>query len=145
MYATIDPGQWTHEGRLQRIGKTTLYLPLHVLNSTFSVGRPKYQVVIPNTTNQLETYIGEELTSNKRGLYKLKHPLSHGVIEHWDDMELLWKHAFSLLKIAPNECPVLLTEANMNPTKHKRKMLEIFFEKFQVPAVYVAVQGVLSL
>lgn len=24
-------------------------------------------------------------------------------------------------------------------------MLEIFFEKFQVPAVYIAVQGVLSL
>jgi actin-related protein len=56
-------------------------------------------------------------------LYKLKHPISHGVIDHWDDMELLWKHAFSLLKIAPNECPVLLTEANMNPTKHKKKML----------------------
>ena len=101
--------------------------------------------MIPNTANQLETYIGEELNTSKRGLYKLKHPLSHGVIDHWDDMELLWKHAFSLLKIAPNECPVLLTEANMNPTKHKRKMLEIFFEKFQVPAVYVAVQGVLSL
>ena len=33
----------------------------------------------------------------------------------------------------------------MNPTKHKKKMLEIFFEKFQVPAVFVAVQGVLSL
>jgi actin-related protein len=33
----------------------------------------------------------------------------------------------------------------MNPTKHKKKMVEIFFEKFQVPAVYVAVQGVLSL
>ena len=95
--------------------------------SLYSVGRPKYQVVIPNTANQLETYIGEELNTSKRGLYKLKHPLSHGVIDHWDDMELLWKHAFSLLKIAPNECPVLLTEANMNPTKHKRKMLEIFF------------------
>ena len=26
----------------------------------------------------------------------------------------------------------------MNPTKHRRKMLEIFFEKFQVPAVYVS-------
>ena len=33
----------------------------------------------------------------------------------------------------------------MNPTKHRKRMLEIFFEKFQVPAVYVAVQGVLSL
>jgi actin-related protein len=102
-------------------------------------------VVIPNTTNQLDSYIGEDLNSSKRGLYKLKYPLSHGVIDYWDDMELLWKHAFSLLKIAPNECPVLLTEANMNPTKHRKRMLEIFFEKFQVPAVYVAVQGVLSL
>lgn len=71
--------------------------------------------------------------------------MSHGVIEHWDDMELLWKHAFSLLKVSPNECPVLLTEANMNPSKHRKKMYEIFFEKFQVPAVYVAIQGVLSL
>ena len=109
------------------------------------MGRPKYDVVIPNPSNQEKTYIGEELSSSKRGPYKLKYPLSHGVIDHWDDMELLWKHAFSLLKIAPNECPVLLTEANMNPTKHKKKMVEIFFEKFQVPAVYVAVQGVLSL
>jgi len=62
-------------------------------------------------------------------LYKLKHPISHGVIDHWDDMELLWKHAFSLLKIAPNECPVLLTEANMNPTKHKKKnVVDIFLK-----------------
>ena len=86
------------------------------------VGRPKYNVVIPSTSNQLQTYVGKELEENKRGLYKLRHPMSHGVIEHWDDMELLWKHAFSLLKVSPNECPVLLTEANMNPSKHRKKM-----------------------
>lgn len=40
---------------------------------------------------------------------------------------------------------MLLTEANMNPVKNRKKMLEIFFEKFQAPAVFVAVQGVLSL
>jgi actin-related protein len=33
----------------------------------------------------------------------------------------------------------------MNPTKHRKKMFEIFFEKFQVPAVFVAIQGVLPL
>lgn len=75
----------------------------------------------------------------------MRYPIKHGVIEHWDDMELLWKHAYSLLKISTNECPVLLTEANMNPIKNRKKMLEIFFEKFQAPAVFVAVQGVLSL
>jgi actin-related protein len=95
-------GQRPHEGGLQWRGKTSFHLSIHVLELILSVGRPKYQVVIPNTANQLDSYIGEELTTSKRGLYKLKHPLSHGVIEHWDDMELLWKHAFSLLKIAPN-------------------------------------------
>jgi centractin len=39
----------------------------------------------------------------------------------------------------------LLTEAIANPSKHKKKMLEIFFEKVQVPAAYVATQGILSL
>jgi actin-related protein len=33
----------------------------------------------------------------------------------------------------------------MNPIKNRKKMLQIFFEKFQAPAVFVAVQGVLSL
>lgn len=52
----------------------------------FSVGRPKYNVVIPSTANQLETYIGEDLNENKRGLYKLKYPIKNGVVENWDDM-----------------------------------------------------------
>jgi actin-related protein len=33
----------------------------------------------------------------------------------------------------------------MNPSKHRKKIFEIFFEKFQVPAVFVAIQGVLPL
>jgi centractin len=93
----------------------------------------------------MDTYIGKELEESKRGLYKLRYPMRHGVIENWDDMELIWKHVYSLLKVSPNECPVLLTEAIANPTRHKKKMLEIFFEKFQVPAAYVATQGILSL
>ncbi|MCL4123140.1 UNVERIFIED_CONTAM: hypothetical protein GTU68_006673 [Idotea baltica] len=60
-------------------------------------------------------------------------------------MELLWKNCYSQLKVSSNDYPVLLTEANMNPAKHRKQMYEIFFEKFQAPAVFVAVQGVLSL
>jgi actin-related protein len=94
----------------------------------------------------METYMGKSLEGSKRGLYKIKHPINHGIINNWDDMESLWKYAFNeVLKISPSECPVLLTEPNMNPTKHKKKLCEIFFEKFQVPALFVAVQGVLSL
>lgn len=89
----------------------------------FSVGRPKYKVVIPSTSNQSDFYIGKDLDDSKRGLYKLRYPIKNGVIQNWDDMQLLWKHAYSQLKISSNECPVLLTEANMNPIKNRKKML----------------------
>jgi hypothetical protein len=45
----------------------------------------------------------------------------------------------------PEEHPLLITEAPMNPLKNREKMAEIFFEHFNVPAFYVAVQAVMAL
>jgi hypothetical protein len=41
--------------------------------------------------------------------------------------------------------PVLLTEAPLNPRKNREKAAEVFFETFNVPALYVSLQAVLSL
>ena len=61
-------------------------------------------------------------------------------------MERLWSHAiYNELRIDPSELPFLVTEAPFNPTKNREKMIEILFEKFGVPASYVAVQAVLAL
>jgi centractin len=40
---------------------------------------------------------------------------------------------------------VLLTEAPLNPLKNREMAAEVFFEKFNVPALYVSMQAVLSL
>lgn len=45
-----------------------------------SIGRPKYNVVIPSTNNQSEVYMGEDINSNKRGMFKLRYPIKHGII-----------------------------------------------------------------
>lgn len=61
-------------------------------------------------------------------------------------MEKVWLYTYTnMLRKQPEEHPTLLTEAPMNPKNNREKMTTVFFETFNVPAFYIAIQAVLSL
>mmetsp|Transcript_21925 Transcript_21925/g.37487 ORF Transcript_21925/g.37487 Transcript_21925/m.37487 type:complete len:377 (-) Transcript_21925:673-1803(-) len=114
--------------------------------SVFSsiIGRPRHTMAMLGM-GQKEFYVGDEAQA-KRGILSLSYPIAHGIITDWDQMEAIWRHTFdNELRVDVSSRPVMLTEAPMNPKVNREKMTSLMFEEFNVPAMYVAIQAVLSL
>ncbi|MHA1305144.1 MAG: actin, cytoplasmic 2 [Candidatus Heimdallarchaeaceae archaeon] len=110
------------------------------------IGYPKYQIIMTDVEHYVrEYYIGEEAL-NLRGVLKLIYPVEHGQIQDWDAMERIWHYTFyNDLRVNPNEHPILLTEPPLNKNTNKEKMAELMFDTFNVPAMYISMQAILSL
>ena len=108
------------------------------------VGTTKHHRVMAGAIEG-DSFIGSK-AQELRGLLSISYPMEHGVVTNWQDMEKIWNHLYTQELLTDSEQhPVLLTEAPLNPQINREQAAQIFFETFNVPALYISVQAVLSL
>ncbi len=106
------------------------------------VGEPKYQDIELGGTKQY--YIGNEVASSI-GLYKIHRPIKVGRIEDWDFYEKILDYVFYTLRIEPSMVNVLYTYHPLLSTGEKRRLFELFFDKYQVMGFYPILDSLLTM
>lgn len=90
-------------------------------------------------------YVGSQAMGYRRDHMEVLSPFKDGIVADWDIVEHIWDHAFKeCLLIDPKEHPMLLAEPCINTQQQREKAAEIMFEKYQVPALFLAKNAVLT-
>ena len=129
-----------------KIGYAGDNFPLYTLQAI--VGRPLLRSgETTSETRGLKDIMIADETKDHRSVLELSYPLREGIVNNWDDMELVWDYAFkNKMKIDDmTDKNILLTEAASNPKKNRIQMAERMFEKFGVAGLTFEIQALLSL
>ena len=106
------------------------------------VGEPKYANI--EMDYQKQYYVGNEVASSI-GLYKIHHPIKMGRIDDWDFFEKVLDYVFYTLIIEPSSVNVLYTHHPLLSTEEKRRLFELFFDKYQVMGFYPILDSLLTM
>ncbi|KAJ1974611.1 hypothetical protein H4R35_003531 [Dimargaris xerosporica] len=75
-------------------------------------------------------------------------PLSEGFVTNWDNMTAFWGYLLTKglkLSLETMECPVLLTTPCQWSRDELERTTQVFFERFNVPGLYIVEQPLLAL
>lgn len=87
------------------------------------VGHPRHQGVIVGK-DEKDSYVGYEAQSKSE--LTVKSAIKYGFEINWDVMEMIWHHTFyNVLRVSPEEHPVLHSETPINPKGNREKMTQV--------------------
>lgn len=81
----------------------------------------------------------------RRDHMAITQPVVNGLIVDWDGVENVFDYAFTKhLRVNPLDHPLMLSEPTFQPQKDREKMVELMFEKFNTPALFLCKSAVLT-
>ena len=92
------------------------------------------------------SFVGSKVAEH-RGALLLSHPVDHGRVRDWPDMELLWRAAYEsgALGATASAHPLLLTQPPSASRSSREETATVFFESLRVPALFLAPTTTLAL
>eukprot|EP01126_Amoeba_proteus_P001917 TRINITY_DN10595_c0_g1_i4.p1 TRINITY_DN10595_c0_g1~~TRINITY_DN10595_c0_g1_i4.p1 ORF type:complete len:406 (+),score=84.51 TRINITY_DN10595_c0_g1_i4:160-1377(+) len=109
-----------------------------------TIAAAKLDFTKPTNLDDLDFAIGDEAATLSK--YGVSYPVRQGKVDNWTQMEQVWQHCiFKYLNCEPEDHYFCLTEPPLNPPENREYTAEVFFETFNVPGLYIAVQAVLAL
>ncbi len=70
---------------------------------------------------------------------------THGIVTNWPQFEENLKQVYAQLGVKPSEHPVLITEKPLNPKRTREQIAEVFFDKLNVPSMFMYNDAALAL
>ncbi|KAJ6970195.1 actin-related protein 4 isoform X3 [Populus alba x Populus x berolinensis] len=103
------------------------------------------QMDVDDTTSKCKLYVGSQALGFRRDHMEVLSPFKDGIVADWDMVDSIWNHAFrECLLIDPKEHPMLLAEPSSNSQQQRERTAELIFEKYNVPALFLAKNAVLT-
>ncbi|CAN1241760.1 Actin-related protein 4, partial [Linum perenne] len=103
------------------------------------------QMEVDDNTSNRKLYVGSQSLGFRRDHMEVLSPIKDGVVVDWDIVDSIWDHAFrECLLVDPKEHPMLLAEPSSNSQQQRERTVELMFEKYNVPALFLAKNAVLT-
>jgi len=126
-----------------KVGMSSDEAPLSIFDT--AIGRPRKGLSADQETQLLQSYYVGKEALDLRQLLTVKRPVEHGIVTNWEDWTDLVRYALDRrLCVDPSEHPVVLCEPVLNPRMNREKSLQIMFEEFVVPGLFLGSDAVFS-
>uniref|UniRef100_A0ACD5XJ33 Uncharacterized protein n=1 Tax=Avena sativa TaxID=4498 RepID=A0ACD5XJ33_AVESA len=131
-------------GSIEQTGDTDEAKPEKEADSAPDPKNGSKPVDVDKAKTKRKYFVGQELEF-RRDHMELIPPMKDGTVTDWDVLDNIWNHAFrSRLLINPEEHPMLIAEPSTNSGQQREKAAELMFEKYKVPALFLAKNAVLT-
>jgi hypothetical protein len=96
-----------------------------------------------NPPKERKFFVGDTARIPRAGM-EMRSVFDMGIVDDFDGLTAIWDHGFRALNADPSKHPVILSESTFALPQQRERIIDLMFQRYNVPAVYLAKSAVLQ-